>query len=143
MYPYYMPKEIAGGRMVSPDIILMVPRPTTRQSGQHNPILAHTPVVNQAGTNARAVIPYPTIGLPLPNPHKHAAIVLEEFLAISGIGQINMKAQRLIIRRTITHWSYFRSTNEQQMRALGFDKDAACLLCMGFRTVLAANGGHH
>ncbi|PLW56251.1 hypothetical protein PCANC_02046 [Puccinia coronata f. sp. avenae] len=100
MYPYYTPEEIAGGQMVSPDIIVMVPSPTT-------------------------LIPYPTIGLPLPNPHEHTAIGLEDFLAISGIGQEDMKTRRLIICRTITHWSYFRSTNEQQLRALGFDEDAA------------------
>lgn len=100
-------------------------------------------MVNPAGTTDCAVIPYPTIGLPLPNPHEHTAIGLEDFLAISGIGQEDMKTRRLIICRTITHWSYFRSTNEQQLRALGFDEDAARLLCIGVRTVLAANGGHH
>jgi hypothetical protein len=46
MYPYFTPEEIAGGRMVSPDIIVMVPSPTTREPPLQNPIAAHMPVVN-------------------------------------------------------------------------------------------------
>ncbi|PLW48809.1 hypothetical protein PCANC_13742 [Puccinia coronata f. sp. avenae] len=124
--------------------LIQVRAPPRRAVRPESPeIMVMVPVVPPGHTGGdRVFSPEITIMIPCDPAAPHEipralALTLEDFLDLSGIGQEDMATRRRMISLDVSHWTYFRFANEQQLQAVGFEEATAHLICGGVRKALA------